>query len=175
MVGNTAQAAGSQMVLSIACFLTLTALPDSTAISAPCQGRGTCLLVTTRQHRLWQCEQSRPVAEFAVALGSGGVGKRRQGDAKVPLGEYALGASRPSASFHTFIPVGYPTQLQRQRGYSGGDVGVHGPARGFEHLPSSANTSVDWTLGCIAVGSDAEIDRIAKWVQERRVHRIVIE
>jgi murein L,D-transpeptidase YafK len=140
-----------------------------------CNSRGTLLVVITGQHRLWQCEAGHLVAEYAVALGTGGVGKRRQGDAKVPLGEYALGAPRPSASFHTFIPVGYPTPQQRRRGYTGGDVGVHGPARGFEHLPSAANTSVDWTLGCVAVGSDEQIDRIARWVRAKRVTKIVIE
>jgi L,D-peptidoglycan transpeptidase YkuD (ErfK/YbiS/YcfS/YnhG family) len=153
--------------------LMFAALP--TATDARCGSRGTSLFVVTGQHRLWQCEAGRTVGEFAVALGTGGVAKRRQGDAKVPLGEYALGVPRGSASFHTFIPVGYPTAAQRRLGYTGGDVGVHGPARGFQHLPSSANTSVDWTLGCIAVGSDEEIDRIAKWVRERRVTRIVLE
>ena len=159
----------------IAWLLTLTTLTAETELALPCENRGTSLVVATRAHRLWQCEAGRMLGQFAVALGTGGVGKQRQGDAKVPLGEYTLGTPRPSARFHTFIRVGYPTLVQRRRGYSGGDVGVHGPARGFEHLPSSANTSVDWTLGCIAVGSDVEIDRIAKWVREKRVRKIVIE
>jgi hypothetical protein len=41
-------------------------------------------------------------------------------------------------------------------------------------MPASVNTSTDWTLGCIAVGSDAEIDAIAAWVNGRRVKRIII-
>jgi len=162
-------------MFGIACLLTLTALATTTTTSAPCDGRGTSLLVAARQRRLWQCEAGRALGEFAVALGTGGVGKRRQGDAKVPIGDYTLGAPRPSSSFHTFIPVGYPTAQERRRGYTGGDVGVHGPARGFQHLPSAANTSVDWTLGCVAVGSDDEIDRIAKWVRDKRVRTIIIE
>jgi murein L,D-transpeptidase YafK len=162
-------------MLAIALALAATALPGTETRSKPCDGRGTAVFVDTRQRRLWQCEASRAVAEFEVALGTGGVDKRRQGDAKVPLGEYALGVPRGSASFHTFIPVGYPTPAQRRQGYTGGDVGVHGPQRGFERLSSTVNTSIDWTLGCIAVGSDDEIDRIARWVRTQRVLRIVIE
>jgi murein L,D-transpeptidase YafK len=131
--------------------------------------------VSTGQRRLWTCKDGRAEGTYAVALGSGGVGKRQQGDAKVPLGDYPLGPPRGSASFHVFIPVGYPTAAQRRQGYTGSAVGVHGPARGYEHLGSSANTAVDWTLGCIAVGSDAEIERIAAWMRARGASRIAID
>jgi len=142
------------------------------AHGARCPARGSHVLVDTAQHMLWTCEEGRAAAEYRVALGSGGVGKRQQGDAKVPLGEYSLGPPRGSSQFHTFILVGYPTADQRRRGFTGGAVGVHGPARGWEKFPSAANTSTDWTLGCIAVGSDAEIDAIAAWMRARKVSRI---
>lgn len=151
------------------------ALACAAAASAePCPTTGTLILVHTDQRRLWQCEDGRAMGEHAVALGSGGVGKTRQGDAKVPLGEYPLGRPRPSSQFRTFIPVGYPTAAQRRRGYTGSAVGVHGPARGWETLPSALNTATDWTLGCIAVGSDEQIRDIAAWVNRRHVERIVI-
>lgn len=142
------------------------------AAAAPCPARGALVLVDTAEHRLWTCEEGRAAAEYRVALGSGGVGKQRQGDAKVPLGEYALGPPRGSSQFHLFIPVGYPTAEQRRRGFTGSAVGVHGPARGWERFPSVANTSTDWTLGCIAVGSDAEIEAVAAWMRARKVSRI---
>lgn len=142
---------------------------------APCPARGGVVRVSTARHRLWTCANGRAEAEYPVALGTGGVGKRRQGDAKVPLGEYTLGPPRGSSQFHLFIPVGYPTALQRRNGFTGSAVGVHGPARGYEHLGSAANTAVDWTLGCIAVGSDAEIERIAAWMRRERVSRIAID
>jgi L,D-transpeptidase-like protein len=140
----------------------------------PCPARGALLLVDTARRRLWTCADGRAAGEYAVALGSGGVGKSRHGDAKVPVGEYALGRPRPSPRFHTFIPVGYPTAEQRRRGYTGSDVGVHGPARGWEKLPASINTSTDWTLGCLALGSDAQIDEIAAWVDRKGASKIVI-
>ncbi len=140
---------------------------------APCPAGVTALVVDTSAHAMWRCEAGEPLEELAVALGSGGVGKRRQGDAKVPLGDYSLGAPRGSASFHLFIPVGYPTATQRQAGFTGSAIGVHGPARGYESL-GALSTSVDWTLGCIAVGSDPEIERIARWVRTKGVGRILI-
>ena len=149
--------------------------PSPSAPPRPrCPAGGSVVLVETGQRRLWTCEEGRATGEYAVALGSGGVGKTRQGDAKVPLGDYALGPPRASSQFHKFIPVGYPTAEQRRRGYTGSAVGVHGPARGWETLPSEANTAVDWTLGCIAVGSDEEIRRLASWVNARGARRIVI-
>jgi hypothetical protein len=160
------------MARSLAAALALLLGSAVDAAADPCPARGTLVVVDTAQHRLWTCEGGRATAEYRVALGSGGVGKERQGDAKVPLGDYALGPPRGSRLFHTFIPVGYPTAAQRRRGFTGSAVGVHGPARGWEKMPSAANTASDWTLGCIAVGSDEEIDRIAAWMRARSVSRI---
>jgi hypothetical protein len=162
--------AGRAGALAAAALLGCTA----PAPAATCPERGAAIVVETGQHRLWTCEDGRAAGEYAVALGSGGVGKTRQGDAKVPLGEYSLSPPRGSSQFHQFILIGYPTPTQRRSGYTGSAVGVHGPARGSEKLSASLNTSVDWTLGCIAVGSDDEIDRIAAWVNRRGVRRIVI-
>src|SRR5688572_9184380 len=148
--------------------------PDGPSARAPCPASGAVVVVDTGQRRLWTCHDGRASAEYAVALGSGGVGKTRQGDAKVPLGSYALGTPRGSSRFHKFIPIGYPTAEQRRRGLTGSAVGVHGPARGWEKLPSAANTSVDWTLGCLAVGSDEEIRRLSAWINAHAPTRIVI-
>ena len=107
-----------------------------------------------------------------VALGSGGLDKRWEGDGKVPLGAYPLGAPRTSKAFHRFIPVGYPTPSQRRQGFSGGAIGIHGPSRAHN---GPLSTGMDWTLGCIAVGTDDEIDRVARWVKESKARRIIIE
>ena len=143
-------------------------------VPGPCEGLDRAVAVDTARRSLSTCRQGRVEEEFHVALGSGGTGKRRQGDAKVPLGDYPLGPPRGSRHFHTFIPVGYPTPAQRRAGYTGSAVGVHGPARGWEGMPSRVNTAADWTLGCIAVGSDEEITRLANWVRRHGARRIVI-
>jgi hypothetical protein len=33
---------------------------------------------------------------------------------------------------------------------------------------------MDWTLGCIAVGTDAEIGRVAGWLKATKARRIII-
>jgi murein L,D-transpeptidase YafK len=152
-------------------FLVLLACPAAWSV---CPEKGAALSVSTREHRLALCEGGRPVRSFPVALGSGGVGKTRQGDARTPLGLYPLGAPRPSEQFHTFIPVRYPTRAQRAHGRTGSAVGVHGPPRATRWA-GLANTSADWTLGCIAVGSDQEIDEIAGWIRRRPGITIHIE
>lgn len=154
------------MVLGLVLALAVGAAED------PCVGKGTALYVSTSRRTLWLCEDGSSKEAVRVALGQGGIGKRVEGDAKVPLGEYPLSAAIPSADFHLFLPVGYPTPQQRRTGYTGNAIGVHGPLRGYS---GPATTSRDWTLGCIAVGTDDEIDRIAEWVKAKRVRRIIIE
>ena len=154
------------MILATALLLFLS------AEKGPCEDKGTALYVNAARRGLWLCQGGAPRGSMRVALGRGGLEKRVQGDAKVPLGEYSLSQAIPSKDFHLFLPVGYPTPQQRKAGYTGSAIGVHGPLRGFTG-PSS--TDQDWTLGCIAVGTDAEIERIARWVRENAVTRILIE
>lgn len=153
------------MMLIAAFLLTLTAPPER------CAGKGTAIYVVATQRMLWLCEAGHATDSVPVALGRGGVDKRVEGDAKVPLGEYRLGAPVPSKAYHLFIPVGYPTPSQRRRGFTGGAIGVHGPIRSQQ---GPVSTNIDWTLGCIAVGTDAEIGRVADWLRTTGAGRIII-
>jgi hypothetical protein len=134
------------------------------AAADPCGRPGAFVAVDTHSRRLSLCADGAAAETFRVALGAGGIGKRRTGDNRTPLGAYPLGSPRHSQLFGTFIPVGYPTATQARAGFSGGAVGIHGPARAFV-FAGSFNTATDWTAGCIAVGSDPEIGRIAAWVR----------
>src|SRR6185295_2954643 len=103
------------------------------SLSSPttrCRPGETAVLVRAAAHTLELCQDGRSVANHRVALGSGGIGKRVQGDGKTPLGLYALGAPRTSVNFGTFVPVGYPTPEQQKLGFTGSAVGIHGPPRG---------------------------------------------
>ncbi len=140
----------------------------------PCQAGETAVVVRTAERALHLCEGGRSARRFAVALGTGGIGKRRQGDGKTPLGWYPLGAPRPSQSYGTFIPVGYPTAAQARLGFTGSAVGIHGPTRGSA-FAGPLTVMVDWTAGCIAVASDDEIRAIATWVTHRRRPAVRIE
>ena len=155
-------------------FLVLLARPLSGGATtpSPCQPGETGLVVRAADHALELCQNGRSVVTHKVALGAGGVGKRRMGDGKTPLGLYGLGTPRPSQNFGTFVPVGYPTPAQQKQGFTGYAVGIHGPPRG---LGGVLSTTVDWTAGCIAVGTDAEIEAISAWIRARHVRTVRIQ
>jgi murein L,D-transpeptidase YafK len=140
----------------------------------PCAGRDSSIVVRTSERALLICDGGAPEARFAVALGAGGIGKRRRGDGKTPLGAYALGTPRRSQDYGLFIPIGYPTAAQARAGFTGDAVGIHGPPRPFAHA-GALTTLADWTAGCIAVGSDEEVERIASWVRRRPKTTVHIE
>ena len=140
----------------------------------PCTGKQTSILIEKDRHILMLCQENRESGSFKVSFGRGGMNKRRKGDNRTPVGEYSLGTPRPSNRFGIFIPIGYPAPWQRSAGYTGGDIGIHGPDRRFAWL-GRFTTWYDWTQGCIAVGSDEEISRIAEWVKEQRAGRVFIE
>ena len=133
--------------------------------STPCPAHEIAVVVNVSTRILSLCEQGKAQREFPVALGIAGVGKRQQGDHRTPLGVYPLGPPRPSSQFGTFIPVGYPTPRQVALGFTGTAVGIHGPPRA-NVSDGPRNTDVDWTWGCIAVGSDPEIQAIAAWLRK---------
>ncbi len=133
------------------------------------------VVIDTDRRDLTLCRKGRAMARYTVAIGYGGADKRREGDGKTPLGRYRLDAPRASAAgFHRFIPIGYPTTEQRRGGYTGGDVGIHGPTRKARWAGTTLNTALDWTRGCVAVGSDREIEAIEAWVRRHHVREVVI-
>ena len=131
----------------------------------PCFRYETAVVVNVHARSLRLCELGATQAHYPVALGRGGTGKRTQGDRKTPLGSYALGEPRLSDRFGVFIPISYPTVAQRRQGFTGGQIGIHGPQRRFEWA-GSWNTYVDWTDGCIALGTLDEAMEVATFVSQ---------
>jgi hypothetical protein len=139
----------------------------SVAPASWCPDTGNVVAVITRKRELWLCRDGAVAARFEVSLGQGGLDKRKKGDRRTPLGTYALGTPRPSGKFGLFIPIAYPTPEQAAQGQTGGDVGIHGPPRKLPE-PAYPSTAYDWTLGCVATGTDSEIQAIADFVRERQ-------
>jgi len=104
-----------------------------------------------------------------------GVGKQRQGDARTPLGHYGLGPPRGSQNFHIFVPVQYPTPAQARMGFTGSAIGIHGPPRGWSLTELAALVARDWTIGCIAVETDADIEAVAAWIRRHGVKDVRLE
>lgn len=155
--------------LAVVALLALArAAPAEEQRPSPCPRSGDTIVVLTDARALWLCAGGAPEARFPIALGRSGVGKRRRGDGRTPVGTYALGDPRPSARYGTFIPISYPTRAQAARGFTGGSVGIHGPPRGMDAARDYPVTELDWTLGCIATGTDEEVGAIAEFVRARR-------
>ena len=147
--------------------------PPSSSSSAACAPAETAVVIDTRAHRMHLCAAGKIDRTFAVALGMRGVGKQRQGDMRTPLGRYGLGPPRASQGFHIFVPVQYPTPAQARLGFTGSAIGIHGPPRGWTTLAQLASlVAQDWTAGCIAVTSDADIDAVAAWVRRLQVKEV---
>jgi Uncharacterized protein conserved in bacteria len=157
-------------ILTVILSLALACWNSGEAHATPsglCTAHETAVVVNVSTRTLSLCEHGKAQRQFPVALGIGGLGKRHQGDHRTPLGAYPLGAPRPSSQYGTFIPVGYPTPQQIAMGFTGTAVGIHGPPRANVN-DGFRNTAVDWTWGCIAVGSDPEIREIAAWLGKHR-------
>jgi len=89
---------------------------------------------------------------FPMCRWSGQLGpKMREGDRQVPEGFYSItpGQMNPNSHYYLSFNVGYPNAYDRARGYTGGDIMVHG-------ICSSA--------GCFSMTNDqiAEIYAIAR-------------
>jgi murein L,D-transpeptidase YafK len=138
---------------------------------ASCPTTGDVVAVFTRKREIWLCRHGSEVGRIPVALGRGGNGKTRSGDNRTPLGTYTFGTPRPSRLYGTFIPIEYPTPAQAAKGLSGGSVGIHGPPRG-QSEPEYPTTAFDWTQGCVATGTDSDVETIAEFV--RRYHATLL-
>ena len=161
-------------------ILVLVKKPLSYSSSQQKKGRSTCInrkpviLVDTRAHELLMCDMGIGSKVYSIRIGRGGSGKARQGDNKTPLGIYSVGAPRQSRKFGIFIPIGYPTEKQKKAGFSGGDVGIHGPHR-LLRWAGSLNSVFDTSEGCVGVSSDQEIKEIADWVSRHMPLEVHIE
>ncbi|MBA2649594.1 MAG: L,D-transpeptidase family protein [Legionella sp.] len=129
--------------------------------------------VHTTKHILNICKNGTVIETFKIALGYNGIGKKKTGDNKTPIGLYGLAHPRTSSKYKIFIPILYPTAKQVAAGYTGRDVGIHGPNAApslfgwLNHLPYS-------TRGCIAVGKNNYIQNVANWVKANPSTKILI-
>jgi len=132
------------------------------------------ILVQASKHQMYLCENSKVIATYNVRLPAKGLGKQKAGDKKLPLGIYKLGHPRKSEKFGIFIPIGYPTQAQQQLGYTGDNIGIHGPGRWVRFLGEIINW-FDTTSGCVGIATDVQMNAIAEWVKKNKTNTVRLE
>jgi len=94
----------------------------------------------------------RLLDSYRICNFSGGLGpKRHQGDFKSPEGFYSVGLSqlKPDSRFYRAINVGFPNEYDRQQGYEGKYLMIHGNCV---------------SVGCYAM-TDAYIEDIYHYVE----------
>jgi murein L,D-transpeptidase YafK len=143
-------------------------------VQADCYHLATGIYIQTKTNTLNICEDKQVIASYKIAIGREGIGKISRGDNKTPLGLYHLGFPRLSTRFGIFIPINYPTEQQILQGYSGANIGIHGPFILFRWL-GNMNTYFNWTKGCVAVGTNKDIQTISDWVKKHFPCRVFIE
>jgi murein L,D-transpeptidase YafK len=129
--------------------------------------------VLTAKRVLTICKQGSVIKTFKVALGYKGVGKKQAGDNKTPIGLYGLAYPRKSTQFKVFIPILYPTPRQLAAGYTGRDVGIHGPTQSSGLFSWLSNLPYA-TRGCIAIGRNNNIEYVANWVKANPGTKVLI-
>jgi len=162
-------------LITILPSLLLTACAGSAVTGkSNCAGIQKAVVIDTEAEHMWLCQSGTSYKDYSVAIGSSGAGKRKEGDNKSPLGRYTLGTPRPSGEgFHTFIPINFPREDQRNQGFTGGRIGIHGPPESWRWL-GEATTWVNWTRGCIAVGNVRTIIEVADWIRDNQVRDVII-
>jgi murein L,D-transpeptidase YafK len=144
----------------------------------PCKATDSYVYVRSAAHTLYLCEGGKVHGSYPVTLGGSPGPKQREGDHRTPSGRYRLNPPRRSNQFGWFVAVGYPRPEQRAQGYTGSAVGIHGPPRKLAQLGLRVPgwiLAMNWTDGCVAVGSDAEIEAIVSWLGRTRARAIIIE
>jgi murein L,D-transpeptidase YafK len=101
---------------------------------------------------------------YKVALSRQAVGaKEREGDHKVPEGEYVVDSKNPHCRFHLALHISYPNSADVERARKlgvklGGNIEIHGVDSKYGWV-GSLHRQIDWTDGCIAV-TNSEIEEI---------------
>lgn len=123
-------------------------------------------------NKLSICVKNKPIQSFSASHGSKGIGKKKKGDRKTPVGLYTIQKPRKSSSvWRTFIYIDYPTKDQKKKGFTGSAVGLHGPYKFFPYL----NDRVNFGAGCIIVSKNSDIDAIEKHVLSLNINHIYIK
>lgn len=119
------------------------------------------LLVDTSEHRLYVInpqpqQMSEPpelLADYYVSIGKNGIGKRKSGDNRTPLGIYTIISAMndnqlPELYGAAAFPIDYPNSWDRREKRSGSGIWVHGvPRTTYARTPEASR-------GCVALAND---------------------
>jgi len=108
-------------------------------------------------------ERPELIADYYVSSGKNGVGKRRQGDKKTPLGVYFVtqrlpGETLPDRYGPVAFPVDYPNDWDARHGRTGSGIWVHGVSSSSYSRPPLDSD------GCVAL-TNSELVQVASRIE----------
>jgi murein L,D-transpeptidase YafK len=160
--------------------------PPPSAEAPPCKRVVRIDIVKSERRLVASCEGGGRL-EFPIALSRERGPKRRQGDQRMPEGDYRVSGPPRTSRFHIFIPFDYPSRADADRALAekridadvhaaiaraharrrmppqdtplGGALGIHG-----EGVRWRGDLALNWTEGCVAV-SDKAIEQLSRIVR----------
>jgi murein L,D-transpeptidase YafK len=122
------------------------------------------IVIVKSERKMTLLSHGKVLHTYQVSLSTVPVGaKERNGDHKVPEGDYRIDYKNPASQFHLALHVSYLNEADsahaKRLGVDpGGEIEIHGLAKQYAWM-GSLHRKYDWTNGCIAV-TNAEIEEI---------------
>jgi len=110
--------------------------------------------------------------DYYVTIGKLGVGKKKEGDLKSPLGVYSVTAQIPEQQLRSIFGAGalelsFPNALDKKLDISGSGIWLHGvPKNTYSRAPKASD-------GCLALAND-DIREIIELAKKRQIHVTVV-
>ena len=147
--------------MSLAIAFLIIACAGATETSTP---KTDHILVEKSARTMTLMHGDKILKRYKVALSREPIGaKEREGDHKVPEGDYVIDSKNAHSRFHLALHVSYPNAAHRERARRlkvkpGGNIEIYGLDSKYAWV-GGLHRQVDWTDGCIAV-TDSEIEEI---------------
>ena len=93
------------------------------------------------------------IADYYASVGKAGIGKRKRGDNKSPIGIYSIERWRTDDALDELYGAGayelsYPNNWDKRQGRTGSGIWIHGTPRVFNSRPPEASR------GCVVINND---------------------
>ena len=135
------------------------------------------LVVDASRSRLYVYENRAglPVrlADYYITIGKAGMGKKREGDNRTPIGIYTISSFKSPRELTDFYGSGaftlsYPNEWDTRQGRDGYGIWIHGsPSNTYSRSPRASE-------GCVVLSND-DLNRIGKFVEVGKTPVIIAD
>ena len=130
------------------------------------------VLIKKSDRKLYLINNNDIIKEYNIDLGFNPTGhKQKEGDGRTPEGKYKISGRNPNSKYHLSLRISYPNSKDKKNAEKlgtnpGGDIMIHGLPNIITAIGFRKKLKKDWTLGCIAVQTNKEIQEIWDLVKD---------